>query len=91
MSDVRKLQELLDKIPYATLMEVKECLWYCDGGNLYWNEGFNSEDLYNQDGDTYSGWMRERGQFHVGWLSGHKSGYEYWNNGYLSVPIGQRS
>ena len=59
MSDVQKLQELLDKIPYAILIEVKDCMWYRDGGTLYWNEEFNSEDLYNQDGDTYSGWMRE--------------------------------
>lgn len=68
MSDVQKLKELLDKIPYAVLIEVKDCMWYRDGNEIYWNEEFNSEDLYNQDGDSYSGWMREGSKEWDGYL-----------------------
>lgn len=59
MSDIQKLQEILDKIPYAVLIEVQDCMWYRDGNEIHWNGEFNSEDLYNGEGDTYSGWMRE--------------------------------
>ena len=59
MSDVRKLKELLDKIPYAVLMEVQDYMWYRDGSEIYWNGEFNGEDLHRGEGDTYSGWMRE--------------------------------
>lgn len=50
MSDVRKLKELLGKIPYAVLIEVKDFMWCRNGNEIYWNEEFNSEDLYNGDG-----------------------------------------
>lgn len=61
MSDVKKLQGLLDKIPYPVLFEIVDAVWYKDGSVLYWNGEFNAEDLYYQEGDTYSGWMREGG------------------------------
>ncbi len=68
MSDVQKLQELLDKIPYAVLIEVQDCMWYRDGSDIHWNGEFNSEDLYNGVGDTYSGWMREGSKEWEGYL-----------------------
>lgn len=61
MSDVEKLQELLDKIPYPVLFEIVDAVWYKDGSVLYWNGQSNTQDLYYQEGDTYSGWMREGG------------------------------
>ena len=59
MSDVKKLQGLLDEIPYPVLFEIVDAAWYKDGSVLYWNGESNSQDLYYQEGDTYSGWMRE--------------------------------
>lgn len=68
MSDVQKLKELIDKIPYAILIEVQDCMWYQDGNEIYWNSEFNSGDLYNGDGDSYSGWMREGSSKWEGYL-----------------------
>lgn len=70
MSDVQKLQELLDEIPYAVLIEVQDCMWYRDHNRdeIYWNGEFNSEDLHRGEGDTYSGWMRESSKEWEGYL-----------------------
>lgn len=52
---VEKLIEASEALGnYSNIEDITDCLWFEDGGEVYYNIENNEEDLANSDGATYS-------------------------------------
>jgi len=59
---MHRLKTLLDGLDFdgvCPLIGFEEGKWYIRNDTIYWNGENNLEDLYNEEGDTYSGYMTE--------------------------------
>lgn len=59
MDQVETLFDILGKINYPCLVEKQEGIWFIRDNVIYWNEDDNEDDLMNEEGETYSGYMPE--------------------------------
>jgi hypothetical protein len=59
MTKIEQLKELLSDMEYPSMMEVVDAAWFRDNEEFHWNTDHNVEDLYNGDGNTYSGYQTE--------------------------------
>ena len=58
---LQDFKQILDEVDFdfPILIDFEVGPWYRDNREIHWNTDSNLKDLYNGDGDTYSGWMRE--------------------------------
>lgn len=59
ISPPSQLKLLLDSIDYPHLMDIINHPWYIEGNEVHWNSENNLLDLYNQEGQTFGGWLPE--------------------------------
>lgn len=60
MTKATQLKELLSDIDYPHLLGFEAGCWYLvDGCEIHWNSDYSMKDLYNGDGNTYSGEVSE--------------------------------
>lgn len=51
---VKQLKEILDGINYPVQIDFVESLWMRNDYSIIWNTDNSYEDLFNQEGQTYS-------------------------------------
>ena len=59
--DVAKAIEVLEELFPDILLDHFDCIWELDDGEVSWNTDNCEEDLYNGDGNTYTGEITREG------------------------------
>ena len=60
MNSIETLKKIFDEIDYPCYVEFVDCIWkFVDDSNIYYNTDDSTEDLENEDGNTYDLYIRE--------------------------------
>lgn len=59
MDKVELLFDILSEIDYPYLVEKQGGIWYIENNTIFWNEDGDEDALFNEEGNTYSGYMPE--------------------------------